>query len=845
MKTPLSWLKDFVNLDGISVEELARTLTMAGLEVEEILYLGLPMPDAKQLSHAKVSGLAWDRDKIVVGEIREVRPHPNADRLVLCRLFDGKQEHTVLTGAPNLFEYKGKGELKKPLKVAYAKEGAELYDGHQPGRQKTTLKRTKIRGVESYSMVCSEKELGLSEEHEGIILLDAAAKAGIPLADVLGDAVLTIAITPNIARDANIYGVAREAAALLGRKLKAMPEAVKAEGPAIKGKVKIEIGAPEFNPRFVLGLIRDIQIKPSPDWVQRRLRLAGMRPINNIVDATNYAMLELGEPLHAFDYDVLVRRAGGKAPTISTRFAKRGEKLTTLDGVERKLDDFTVLVCDTAGPLSIGGVMGGTESEVTEDTRNVLLEGAAWNFINVRQTLNAQRLSSEAAYRFSRGVHPAMAPRGVSRGLELMRLWSGGKVSQGLVDKYPLPPKPSVVKISPADVARWLGVKLAPAEIAAILRRLEFKVTTSGTKLSASAPDHRLDIGEGVIGQADLMEEIARVYGYERIPATRMADQLPPQQGNRTLDIEERIRDVLTRLGLQEIMTYRLTRPEEEDRRLPSDTPPHEAPYIRLENPISQDRVVLRKSLLASVLQIVEHNTNLSERLAVFEIGPVFRASEEGSLPDELPRLVIAMAGPRQPRHWEGADSGPLDFYDIKGVVSGLLQGLKVSDLRYEPGEHPSFHPGRCARVLAGDRQLGVFGELHPQVRLNYDLPDHPVQIATLYVDALYDAVPERFDSEGVPAYPPVLEDLAIVVDEAVPAAQVDALLRQTGGKLLVALGLFDVYRGEQLGPGKKSLAYQLTYQHAERTLTDEEVAKLRERIVKRLEQELGAKLRV
>ncbi|MEX2143796.1 MAG: phenylalanine--tRNA ligase subunit beta [Anaerolineales bacterium] len=844
MKTPLSWLKDFVNLDGISVEELARTLTMAGLEVEEIFYLGLPMPDAKQLLPAKISGLAWDRDKVVVGEIREVLPHPNADRLVLCRLFDGKTEHTVLTGAPNLFEYKGKGALKKPLKVAYAKEGAELYDGHQPGFQKTTLKRTKIRGVESSSMVCSEKELGLSEEHEGILFLDPKAVAGTPLADLLGDAVLTIAITPNIARDANIYGIARETAALLGCKLKAMPVAHKADGPAIKGKVKIEITEPEFNPRFVLGLIRDIEIKPSPGWVQRRLSLAGMRPINNIVDATNYAMLELGQPLHAFDYDVLVQRAGGKAPTLLTRFAKRGEKLTTLDGVERKLDDFTVLVCDTAGPLSIGGVMGGTNSEVTTSTRNVLLEGAAWNFINVRQTLNAQRLSSEAAYRFSRGVHPAMAARGVSRGLELMRQWSAGLVSTGLVDKYPLPAKSAVVKISPADVTRWLGVELTTKQVSAILRRLEFEVKTSGKNLIVTSPDHRLDIGEGVIGQADLMEEIARIYGYERIPPTRMADELPPQRTNRTLDIEESIRDILARLGLQEIMTYRLTRPEEEARRLPAGTPSDDTLYMRLTNPISQDRRVLRKSLLAPVLAILERNANTRARLALFEIGPVFRASEDGLLPDELPRLVIAIAGPRQAHHWESADLGPVDFYDIKGLVSSLLQELDLGELRFEPGAHPAFHPGRCARVLAGDRQLGVIGELHPQVQGNYDLPEQPVQIATLYLDALFELVPERFDSQGVPVFPPVLEDLAIVVDESLPAGQVDALIRQTGGKLLAGLALFDVYRGAQLGAGKKSLAYQLTYQHPQRTLTDEEVAKLRERIVKRLEQELSAKLR-
>jgi len=791
-----------------------------------------------------MSGLAWDPAKLVVGEVREVLPHPNADRLVLCRLFDGENEHTVLTGAPNLFEYKGQGELKKPLKVAYAKEGAEIFDGHQPGFQKTKLKRAKIRGVDSYSMVCSEKELGISEEHEGIIFLPDDAKAGTPLADVLGDAVFTIAITPNIARAANVYGVAREAAALTGRKLKPMPVVVKAAGPTVKGKVKIEIQSPELNPRFVLGLIKNIEIKPSPDWAQRRLRLAGMRPINNIVDATNYAMLELGEPLHAFDYDVLVQRAGGKPPTIITRTAKKGEKLTTLDGVEHKLDDFTVLVCDTAGALSVGGVMGGAESEVTEQTHNVLLEGAAWNFINIRKTLTAQHLSSEAAYRFSRGVHPAMAPRGVGRGLELMRQWSGGVVSAGLVDKYSLRAKTVTVEISAEDARRWLGIDVTLAQMAAILRKLEFGVTATAKKLKVTVPDHRLDIGEGVIGKADVMEEIARIYGYEKIPATRISDELPPQRGNRALQVEERVRDLLARLDLQEVITYRLTSPEQEARRLPPGTPPDDKPYVKLANPISQERAVLRKSLLASVLEIAERNSRLRPRTALFEIGPVFHVSEAGPLPDELQRLVIALGGPREVPSWAGADVTPMDFYDVKGIVHSLLSGLGLKELSYEHASHPAFHPAKSARVMVGERQLGVFGELHPQVQAQYDLGVHPLQAATLNMDVLIELAPERFDSEPVPAYPPVLEDLALIVDESIPAGQVEAMIAQTGGSMLTAVSLFDVYRGDQIGAGKKSLAYQLTYQHPERTLTDDEVAKLRERIVKRLQQELGAKQR-
>ena len=842
MRVPVSWLKEFVNLRGISIEDLAQRLTLAGLEVEEIQYVGLPIPKGLQVT--KLSGLSWDREKIVVGEIREVMPHPNADRLVLCRLFDGQVEHVVLTGAPNLFEYKGKGQLKKPLKVAYAKEGAELYDGHEPGWKKVVLKRTKIRGVESYAMACSEKELGLSEEHEGIIILENKAQAGTPLADYMGDAVLNIAITPNIARNANIYGVAREIAALFNRKLKPMPVDVEAEGSSITGKVKLEIHDPELNPRFVLGLIKEVEIRPSPDWVQRRLKLAGMRPINNIVDATNYAMLELGEPLHAFDYDALVKRAKGKPPTIVTRTAKKGENLTTLDGVQRALDSFTVLVCDTTGALSLGGVMGGTETEVTETTKNVLLEGASWNFINVRRTLNSQSVSSEAGYRFSRGVHPAMAPRGVSRGLELMRLWSGGTVNKGLVDKYPLRQKESVVEIDSSDVLRWLGVDIKLREVSSLLRRLGFTVTQSGKSLRVKSPDHRLDIGEGVIGKADLMEEIARIYGYERIPVTRLGDELPAQRGNRALEIEEKIRDLLTRLGFQEIATYRLTSPEQEARRLPPGVSPDDHSYVEIANPISSERSVLRKSLLASVLEVLETNSRLHDRQAVFEIGPVFHASESGPLPDELQRLALACSGPRELEHWQNRDRSSVNFYDMKGIVGSFLSSLGISEPKYEPAQHPAFHPSKNAKVMYADRQLGVFGELQPQVQRQYDLRGASVQIATFNMDFLLDSVPERFDSLPVPAFPPVLEDIALIIDESVPAGSVESLILESGGKLLHRVSLFDIYRGEQIGPGKKSLAYRLVYQHPERTLTDAEVAKVRKNIVDRLTRDLGAKLR-
>lgn len=559
MHAPLSWIKEFVETD-LSIAQIAHLLTMAGMEVEEIQIVGLPMPAPGSVD-TKVTGLEWNREKIVAASISEVIPHPNADRLVLCKLFDGQQEHVVLTGAPNLYEYKGIGPLSKPLKVAYAKEGAVIYDGHQEGLVLTTLKRAKIRGVESSSMVCSEKELGISGEHEGILFLEDDVQAGTPLAEVLGDAIFDIKLLPSYARCASMLGLAREIAAMTQSPLK-LP-ALSAFPPEGKADfVSVEISNPTLNPRFVLGLIRNVEIKPSPARVQRRLKMAGMRSINNIVDATNYAMLEIGQPLHAFDYDLLVKRANGKPVQLHTRTAKKGELITTLDGVERKLDESTMLVCDTAGALSIAGIMGGSETEVSDNTKNVLLEGAAWNMINIRKTAHAQNLPSEASYRFSRGVHPSMAERGVRRGLELMHIWSSGQVAVGLVDNYPLPPKTPVVEITSADVSRWLGISIPAKQISDLLTRLDFKVELNGETIRATCPDHRLDIGEGVTGKADMIEEVARVYGYDNIPEVRLADVLPPQHGNPTLEKEERVRDLLVALGLQEVISYRWSTPE-------------------------------------------------------------------------------------------------------------------------------------------------------------------------------------------------------------------------------------------------------------------------------------------
>ena len=848
MKVPISWLKEFVDI-SFPLESLAHQLTMAGLEVEEIHYVGLPMPknsdDSTQHQEIKISGIEWDPTTLVVGAVLEVNPHPNADRLVLCQLDDGQKIHTVLTGAPNLYPFRGKGPLPKPIKVAYAKEGARLYDGHQSGQVLTTLKRAKIRGIESYSMACSEKELGISDEHEGIIFLDDDAPVGMPLVDYMGDAVLDIAITPNIARCASIYGVAREVAAITNQTLRHPTLKPIRQGKPIEGRVSIQINNPDLNPRFVLGLIENIQIRPSPYQVQRRLRLAGMRPINNIVDVTNYAMLELGQPLHAFDYDVLIKRAEGKAPKIITRPARAGEQLKTLDNVERRLDDFTILVCDEVGALSIAGVMGGAESEVSENTQNVLLEGAAWNMINIRRTVLAQSLPSEAAYRFSRGVHPAMAERGVLRGLELMQQWSDGAVAQGLVDAYPKPYIDPQITITPAEVQRNLGISLTSPEICSLLQRLEFKVRQDGEKITATVPDHRLDISSGVVGRADLMEEIARIYGYERIPTTRIADELPPQREDSLRLHEESLRDLLVNLGLQEVQTYRMTSPERQSRLPFILTPPagQEEP-ISLLNPIASDRTILRQSLLISLFESAEHNSRLQTRLALFEISPVYWKDPNNVLPQEILHLAIVMGGQREPLGWQTTQDSQMDFYDLKGILESLVEGMHLSQVHYEVAHHPAFHPGKCAGLYLGDQVLGYLGELHPVVQARFELSEAPLQALELDLNPLLVAIPAHYVINPVATFPPVLEDIAVIVDETTPAGKVEECIRLAGGKMLVSVRLFDVYCGEQIGKNKKSLAYNLVYQAPDRTLTDQEVAQIRNRIVRRLEQELDGHLR-
>ncbi len=848
MLVPISWLKEYVDID-VPVELLAERLTVAGLEVAHLKYIGLPQQTVAGVRMPSSDHLVWDREKLLLARIVEVKAHPNADRLVLAMVdYGGEELEQCVTGATNLFSYKDRGPINPPIWSAFAMEGSEVWDGQSDKPKRMTLKGKELRGIFNRSMVCSEKELGISDEHEGVIVMEHEAHyvAGTSLADVLGDVVLDIEFTPNLARCLSMIGVAREVAAVLGVEMRYPSFDFTAKGAPIEGQVYIDIREPELNPRFTLTLLRDTEVKTSPFWLQHRLKLIGQRPRNNIVDVTNYLTFELGQPLHAFDYDKLVERAGG-VPTIITRLPHPGEQLETLDDVTRDLGAETILVADTAGALSLGGVIGGGETEISEATRNVLLEAAAWNNISIRKTIREQRAHTEASARFSRGVHPSQAILGCQRGIELMRQLGGGAIADGALDAYPLPPASVTVDVPIERVNRLLGMEVTIDQAADALRRLEFEVAIEGDVIRATAPDHRLDISANpVIGQHDLLEEIARIIGYDQIPETIMADEMPPQRENTAVLIEERIRDILVGAGLYEVINYRFTSRESEALLVPSGAASSlpAAGYVEIANPAASERDVLRHTLMINMLENAVNNARFQSTQQVFEIGKVYLGAGD-LLPEEPMRLGILLTGPRIPSWWDGDGStGEMDFFDMKGVVESLLHSLHISDFALESGTHCSLHPGRSANLLAADERIGSFGEIHPEVAARFKLTDAKVMYGEIAVEPLIRQHQRLHTIEALPITPAVLEDIALVVNESTPASEVEAVIRQAGGRILKDALLFDVYTGDPIPPGKKSLAYSLTYQDERRTLTDKNAAKIRKKIIGAARHRLDAELR-
>ena len=855
MKIPLSWLNEYVDVKDIPIQDLRFRLDMAGLEVEGIEAIGYPEAE-----------LPWDPDKILTAEVLAVRPHPDADRLVLAEVnYGGDETEIVVTGAPSLYERKGESDLH--LKVAFAWEGAMLYDGHKEGWSKAKLKPTKIRGVPSRAMVCSEKELGLAEEQTDIIYLPDDTPVGVPLVEVLGDYVLDFQIKGPFGHLQSVYGIARDMAAVFHRPLKRTPiEAVQRLGLTVQEQpdfVDLEIADPDLCPRYTATMIRGVEIGPSPLWMQMRLSRAGIRPINNVVDITNYVMLELGQPLHAFDYATIRPRPGQEQPAIIVRRAAEGEQMATLDGELRTYDHEMLLITDGGGPVGIGGVMGGLDSEVKDNTQDILLEAASFNFINIRRTCQTLKLATEAGSRFGKRVDSELALVAAARAAELMAEFAGARVDQIAGDLYPGKPEPLVIHYSPALADRILGLVIPPEEQLRILASLEFhiEVTESlpipgtpdqGDVWRVTVPSYRLDVSLPV----DLVEEIGRIWGYDHFPITLIEEELPPLRRNVSLEEEDHIRDILVGLGLDEVIVYSLIDPEDETRLHPEPQAALELPGTRvmLKNYLSPERSQMRRTLLPGALRTAWSNLRFLERIAIFEVGHVYFKMRELDVDapdtgvDEPRRLCILLTGPRQGRWYEATDREMMDYSDLKGITDALLRSLALEDkVQWARGQHPSFHPGRCAAVTVDDRELGVVGELHPLVREAFDLPEQSIAMLEWDLDALL-AAARQADAEKkigtLSNYPPVYEDLALVVDENLPAAEVQRAILEAGHPLVTQALLFDVYRGEQVGAGRKSLAFALTYQSPGKPLDERDVAKLRARVIKLVQKRINATLR-
>lgn len=869
MKVPLSWLGEFVDIP-VSVEELAYRLTMAGLEVAEICRVGV-----------EGAPLPWSPQLIVIADILEVRPHPNADRLLLVEAnYGGSQSRVVVTGAPNLFPYLGKGPLTPPLKSVLALEQAELFDGHASEPVKMILQARWMRGVLSDAMLCSEKELGMSDEHEGILLLDEDIPAGTPARDVLGEIILDIDLTPNLARCLSIVGVAREVSALLGTPLRIPDPTVQMDGPPIGDRVRITVEEPSLCLRFTAGLVEGVKVGPSPSWMRRRLNYAGMRPINNIVDISNYVMLEWGEPSHAFDADRV------KDHHLIIRLARPGERLVTLDGKEHSLAPEhaphapPLLVCDPTGPLAIAGVMGGETSEVRATTTRVLLEAAIWEPRQIRRTAQAFKIPSEASRRYERGVDLEIAPLVQRRALELMRTLAHGTVAQGMIDIYPQPWQPLVLDLPTTEVARILGVHLQAHEIARMLASLGFSCQVLGGDQAADttrpSPHRTYDAAvvrvhvpsyrQDVTTLADLCEEIARIYGYDSIPSTRLPEAIPMPDPHPELELEQRVRDILIGCGLDDVITYSLTSMETIARLNPSQAVP--SLYLRVNNAMSPEREYLQRSLLPNLLESLAANLRERERALLFEIGRVFHPREQPAaeaassewLPDEPRMLGIVIAGPRDPLSWTIAEASRvlLDYFDMKGILEVLIERLGLAgpmvitpndgDERFQPGRaamvwlnDPHMHPGQQHEAVR--RHLGVFGEIHPQARERLGIATPRVVAAEINLDQLF-ALRMEPCYRPISRYPAAVQDLAVVIKDTVPADQVEAAIRRAAGDLLESITLFDVYTGPQVGVGHRSLAYRLSFRAMAQTLRRKDLMEVRENIIDQLEQQFDATIR-
>jgi phenylalanyl-tRNA synthetase beta chain len=821
MRVPYSWLREYCD-PGISAEELAERLVMTGTEVERVEIAGPPSPE-----------------NFVIGKVTEAVQHPDADRLRVCTVDVGEDgPRTIVCGAPNV----GAGQT-----VAVALPGARM-----PGGEK--LRNAKLRGVASEGMILAADEIEVNEDHEGIMVLDDALAAGTPLAEVvpLAEPVLEIEVTPNRSDCFGVHGVAREVHAVTGATLGPDPWADDApatgEG-SVEDFASITVEVPDLCPRFTARVFRDVKIGPSPLWLQERLAAAGQRPISNVVDITNYVMLLTAQPLHAYDLD---RVPGGE---LIVRTATPGEKMTTLDGVERELDADTVLVCDRDQPTGIAAVMGGQVSEVSDATTNVLLEVANWNGPNVLRTSRKLSLRSEASARFEKQLHPDLTLRAQAVASKLLVELCGATLVPGTIDVAAPAPPPRTLRLRGARVTGILGMEIPQADQVAYLERLGFAVSVDGEDLEATVPPDRY---YDVTREIDLIEEVGRLHGFDRNLPTTLPKVGEGKVGrlNRTQRLRRRAEDELRDLGFDQIVGWSFTNPGEAARLRIAEPDPRADPIL-VANPLSDEGAAMRTTLLGSLLDVAARNLARGrEAVALFEAGAVYLRggppTEGGPLAGDFPgdtpapvtephRYGALAVGPLVPRSWRGGGE-PVDFFALKGVLEALADGLGCPALEFEPASEPFLHPGRSATVSIGGAPLGWLGEIHPLVCRTWDVPaavGFEVDAAPMLAAATLGE--ETF--EDVTTFPAALRDLAVVVPSETPAAQVRAAVLAGGGALLHAADVFDSYEGAQLGEGKKSLALSLEFRAPDRTLTDDEVGKLVDDVRAELEK-IGGTLR-
>jgi len=796
MKASLKWLRDYVNI-SLPPEELAQKLTMSGTEVAGIDAVG-----------------GWEN--IVVVQVVAIEPHPNAERLQLATLDLGTEHLTSVCGAPN---------VEVGQKVAFARIGAQLIDPESGELVK--LKRAKIRGIASEGMICSERELGISERHEGILVLPPDAPLGIPLDEYLGDTILDLDITPNRPDCLSIIGIAWEIAALTGKSVRLPEVSYDETGEPIERKASVEIADADLCPRYCASLITDVKMAASPPWIEQRLLACGMRPINNIVDVTNYVMLEYGQPLHAFDYQKLARNR------IIVRRAQDGEMLTTLDGVKRALSSEMLVIADGEGPVAIAGVMGGGESEVTEETTSVLIESANFNPVSLRRTSMALRLRSEASLRFEKGISPELPLLALQRATQLMAALSGGKIAKAIIDVYPGKTEPKPISLTTRQVRRILGVDLGLEQMVKVLSSLGFQCErVSPQEISVLVPYWRTDVRLS----DDLVEEIARIIGYDELPTTLPSGALPRHEPTPMRALRERTSQILAGCGMQEVITYSLTSLAMMGKVVPDS----QLFPLRVAKPITTEQEYLRTTLRPGLLQTLSSNEKHEEdSIRLFEVGKVY-LPREGDLPEERHMLAGVLSGPRLDRSWHG-EGEALDFFDAKGVLELLFERLGVA-VSFEPTEDETLSPARRAKIVLQGEEVGVLGELHPGVAEDFDISSRSVYLFEIDLERLLPATLEPHKYRPIPRFPVTLRDIALVVDVAIPSKRVQDIIE--GSPLVARVTLFDVYTGEQVPQGKKSLAFKIHYQSPSRTLTDEEVNQAQGEILERLHRELGAVLR-